>query len=872
MKRTMPWLLMLLLAAGVVPPAVADTPEQPSAVEAAERSFRAAAAFYQRGAWALAAEEFQLVATEHALPDRRRAARFYQAECLIQLGRDAEAQALLANLADSDPTDALSAKVQLRLAELAQRGGRLDEAATRLAPLMEADEPPSPEILARYAEVALLLGQLDAAETAWQRLDPTRADTATTPAMRLIQGRLLREQGQLDRARAVFSEVAGSGDRAVAQRAEYERLALDVAHQPEGLTRDNFETLAAALPRGDALRPFVAVLHARWLFDQGEFPQATEHLRSAMHQVRQPPLEWQHLLGWAYLRQHNWTAAVDWLAQVADHPKAEPELARKAWLAAGRAWMELAEFPQALRVLEPFADDDPAAGLLVVGCHYALDRRELAVAVGQRLLAAEGRGRREPARLAIRLADRAFEAHDYESAADWYATTQADWPTRDDGAQVALRHLWSVWELGRAAQATEAASRVIRHWPDSEAAAQAALVLGHLAADRADWPAATRHYAQAAGGAAGEVRSEALLRAGRCAQFAGQRREAIAHYQAAWSALPETAAARHDVALSLAEVYRHEGAWDEVERVLAEVVSAEAASHHTPEALSRLAEAAARREDHPTAAARAEQVLRHPEASLEQRSANLERLGRAAHASGDWEGVRRVAWSWADASNPPRLRWIAEFWLAESSAQADEHESAAQRFASCADQAECADLAARGGLRAAQCWFAAGRTDTAQQAAERLVRIWQLHPERTTEWVEAAYLAGRCAARRGEYSAARMQFAAAVERGGSAQIESTRETAAKCQWMIGETYFHQQRWQQAARAYQRVVVAWPHSSWRPAALLQAAKCHLRLGSPETAQTLYAQLVNEAPHSEYAAEARNQLDQLQTATSDARKRY
>jgi TolA-binding protein len=81
------------------------------------------------------------------------------------------------------------------------------------------------------------------------------------------------------------------------------------------------------------------------------------------------------------------------------------------------------------------------------------------------------------------------------------------------------------------------------------------------------------------------------------------------------------------------------------------------------------------------------------------------------------------------------------------------------------------------------------------------------------------------------------------------------ETAAKCQFLIAETYFLQEKWQDAFLAYQKVYASYAFPEWQAAALMQSGKCDEQLGHWKEAAATYAQLQNEFPKSSLLDEAR-----------------
>lgn len=128
---------------------------------------------------------------------------------------------------------------------------------------------------------------------------------------------------------------------------------------------------------------------------------------------------------------------------------------------------------------------------------------------------------------------------------------------------------------------------------------------------------------------------------------------------------------------------------------------------------------------------------------------------------------------------------------------------------------------------------------------------------------EVDYVIGRCQANLGRLDDARAAYGRVVK---SPEGEKT-ETAAKAQWMIGETYFHQKNYEAALREYLRVEILYDFPTWQAAALFEAAKCHERLGGPTQAAELYQKLVESYPKSPLAKDA---AERLQASKSSAEK--
>ena len=85
------------------------------------------------------------------------------------------------------------------------------------------------------------------------------------------------------------------------------------------------------------------------------------------------------------------------------------------------------------------------------------------------------------------------------------------------------------------------------------------------------------------------------------------------------------------------------------------------------------------------------------------------------------------------------------------------------------------------------------------------------------------------------------------------------ETAAKSQFLIGETFFLQEKWPEAFIAYQKVFNNYDFSDWQSAALLQSAKCDEQQQQWKEAIASYTLLLNKFANSMHAAEAKQRLD-------------
>jgi cellulose synthase operon protein C len=116
-------------------------------------------------------------------------------------------------------------------------------------------------------------------------------------------------------------------------------------------------------------------------------------------------------------------------------------------------------------------------------------------------------------------------------------------------------------------------------------------------------------------------------------------------------------------------------------------------------------------------------------------------------------------------------------------------------------------------------------------------------------------IVGRSLKQQGQLTEAR----AAFERVLNDSNAYGTETAAKAQFLLGETYFLQEKWQDAFLAYQKVYASYDFPVWKAASLLQAGQCDEQLEQwPDAAKT-YRKLITEFPESEHVPEARKRLE-------------
>jgi TolA-binding protein len=227
---------------------------------------------------------------------------------------------------------------------------------------------------------------------------------------------------------------------------------------------------------------------------------------------------------------------------------------------------------------------------------------------------------------------------------------------------------------------------------------------------------------------------------------------------------------------------------------------------------------------------------------------------RIARAANDWSAVQKLLNRLVTDLPDNPLRATAEFWLAEAAYQQERFDEADRRIGQLVAGIEQLDVSLQPVvlLRQAQMLAQQKKWPESLQVARRVEAQFPEFPQRA----ELDYVIGRGLVADARFSDARAAFLRAAPRDGTGKTE----TAAMAQWMIGETYMHQENYQQALREYLRVEALYAYPQWQAAALLQAAKCYEQLNQPQQAAATYQQIVDKYPNQQVADEAARRLRQ------------
>ncbi|MDC0936954.1 tetratricopeptide repeat protein [Pirellulales bacterium] len=729
-------------------------------------TFEAASASYEAGRWDDALQAFDDVAKTGVSADERTAARFYAAQCRLQLDDYATASQQLEGLLAELGPDAATPALIFRAGEAARLQGESTLARQRLGDFVRrhADHAYAPFAWKYLGELAVEADEWPAAAAYFRRcLDDPFAERVEAPA-RLALANALVQLGQPDAAIHAVTPLAENASHPLAAAAllalgEAQYKSGDYQAALESLQRlfENYptaeETPAARIAAGWALwnlhradevavvlAPLaddgplaheLAVLRGITAYAEGKYAKAYRLLSAQAHLAVDGGC-CQFYAGESARRSGQLARACacfeDVVADDHDGPWADDALWSLSQIAAAEG-----DAVESARRLSQLVAKYPDSSYAKLDRHLAATRSTSAL---HQAVAFARDGRHDAALAAL--------------------ATLSD----DDEADPALRGeaWWQAGSLFKTLQQFDDAEmrfrRLVDELPDHARASTAQLALAMLAAERGDRAAASTQFHQIHN------------------KFPDSIESMEAAYWLAANAADERRSddARRWAGRLLEEVLQWDGESGDVERVR-----------------------------------------------------KLQLFGRFLLARTDlgakqWEAAEARLEALLAEPDARDLALPAEFWLAECRYRLGNFAAARAQFESLARRTANSGAAWAGmpRLRIAQI---DGRRQRWLDVLETLEQLKREHPAFGLQG-EVEYLRGRALAGRGQMREARDAYRSVL---GDSQSRGS-ETSAMAQWMIGETYFHQGDFSQARTAYQEVIDDHRHAKWRCQAALQIGKC------------------------------------------------
>jgi TolA-binding protein len=450
------------------------------------------------------------------------------------------------------------------------------------------------------------------------------------------------------------------------------------------------------------------------------------------------------------------------------------------------------------------------------------------------------------------LAEAYYAGANYSEAAEMFDRLTDDKLPEDAVAKGLSGVAWSRYRLDQLQPAAAAFERLVKSHAEHPLAPEAALVRGQIC-EKLDKPqdALEMYRLVIDNYRDSNQRSQAMLAAARILDRRNDDRDAEKHYAQLLEEYPRETfldAALYERAWVLRELKDQQGSLAQFRRLHEDYPD----SRFWADASFRLAEQAYADKQYDAAKLMLDSLVeRRPDQAKQPHVLFLE--GQVAAATARWSDAARAMQQLIDVQPEHALRPLAEYWVAEAEYRRGHLDEASQRLTALAERTESRHEAwmAMVPLRRAQILAEQKKWSEAQRLAAGIAGRF---PE-FDQLYEADYVIGRALASRGEFESARAAYQKVIRSSSG----SKTETAAMAQWMIGETFFHQKKYEAALREYLRVEILYDYPQWQAAALLQAGKCQEHLGQADEAAELYQRLINDFSATTFVKEAERRLE-------------
>ena len=788
-------------------------------------------------------------------------ARLQEGQILLGEGKAAEAVERFRALDSSHPPGVSATEVRVRLGEALIQSDRHDEAEAILSPLAaEGSRSVAPPAAFALAGSLLDQGKADRALAACDAAIARAPDSPWVPRLLYRSAEAVLKQGDAADARARFLRVATDHPKdawAPSAMLRASRAALDGGDEAAA------SAIASKFPEtfpGDPLAldaRLVAARAALALDRAGDAVAALESIAADAEPGSEVAQSASYYLGLAYKANGQAEKSDARLMDLAKSP-ALPASA-DALLVLGFSRFEAKQYDEAATAFQgyldarPKGDDAPRALAYLALAKGAAGDADAAGAALDRLAKEWPKSDALP-RARLILAESALKAKRYDEA-------EALFRAIDEGGDPqwrprALSGLgWAGMGAGRPEQAASAFASLIELAPEDPLAADAALGRGQ-ALDAAGKPdealdalalVLSQHPQSPQAPIARSIRARILGRMGKASEAADELRALIK--------TPPAGVSVPDLLVDLGWLLLDSGKPDEADATFRTLLDEHPDSPRADDARVFLAESLFAQGKPDEAAALLEPVAAEGSRSdpvLLQTA--LLRLGRIALARGDAAEAASRFDRLATAYPDGKFLLEAKFGKAEADLKAGRAAEAEPRFAEVAKQAD-PKLAASARVRRAQALAAMGRWDDALAEADAIQG--DMTPLTAAQGADLNYVRGRALHDQARFDEARAAFQAAIDAAPGS------ETAAKSQFLRGETYFRQDNLNEALREFHKADLTYKNPEWQAAALLEAGKIYGKLGRWSDAADTFQKIAANFP-----GDAR--IDEVNRLLGEARK--
>ncbi len=718
-------------------------------------------------------------------------------------------------------------------------------------------------------------GDWDAAIEVLEVATKQNAETELAPASHFALAEALRNQDKIETASGHYWKVIQQWPES-----NWGDDSIDVLMQVAFRAGDfgTVDTLANEFEKKFAessLRSSIEILHARSLLKRSEYSRAADVLKPLVLREKDLPKGDQtnadYLLALAHIGLEQYDEALQTLGRVEASPD-NVEFAAGVEVARATVLFSLAKYEEAIVAQRKYLLLQPD------GPDAAKCRAELAVALAHQEKFDEALAVREtlvekhddPQILLPTthfLAEAAYAAQRREVAEQLFRELARD-GNPDEFIEKGLYGLaWIQSEAGQRDESAETFKRLVARFPESSHAAEAAYMRAQsLEQAGRKLPALTTYQTVVDSFPNSKYVVDSLLAAARLhARYDDpeHKTESIRLFQRFLDDYPD-----HEQRAGAL----YEMAWVHYEAQQTELADAAFTKIHEQfpdsqywgDVTYRLAEQAARDKDHERARHLTDDLIA-AQVSGEILCHGLYLRGQLAADGNDWKSVSQFMGRIVQEYPESTLQLPASYWAAEASFRQRQWEQAQNEFEQLARRVADRDEAwmAMIPLRRAQMLV---RGKKWEEALEVAAPVAERFPNFQQQF-EVDYIIGRAQASLGRFDSARSSYQRVIQ----SPTGSRTEVAAMSQWMIGESYFHQHKFDAAIKSYHRVETLYDVPRWQAAALLQAGKCYERKADWESAIKLYAELLRNYAKTPFSDDASKRLRLAQEKLGDGSQR-
>ncbi len=464
----------------------------------------------------------------------------------------------------------------------------------------------------------------------------------------------------------------------------------------------------------------------------------------------------------------------------------------------------------------------------------------------------------------LQLAEIAFAAKQFRYAAEWFSSVASKTGDKAQKSKAMLGYIWSQKELGNFESTIVGVDRLIQSFPDSSEAADALHLKAVLLEKAGKHLDAVKAYESLlANDSENQHAEEAVLALTNL--YRKHLPEKLRTLEPIFAKLiASTQSQKEDLLLyELAWIYIDNHNPKLASQCFDRIHQQFKQSKYWPEATLRLAHQTTEENQTDRSEQLLSSILKNSKDQNALATSTFE-LAKIAFEKKEYSRAANLFQAIVDRFGENNVAKMAAYWAAEANYLDEKLDVAGQQFDAIAVEARLGQHPKSHQIltRRAQVAAKQKKWSVAIKFANELVDF----DPNWNEIYEVHYVLGRSHAGLGQFNRARTAFQNVLD---STSATGT-ETAAMAQWMIGESHFHQEAYEDAIDAYQRTEILHAYPQWKAAALLQIGKCFEQLKQDNDAIESYQRILHDHNKTMFTTEANERINELQNRTSAGKK--